>query len=144
MKKVTMKEIRFFGFRRMPIAVLADDEGNEVAFLSPFRNYKFQVSATFEGDRDIGSSKVIGLGNVWSANKSRGEGIGYQSNLTWFDTKKELLKGQAALALLDFERRHDYKVSLGHFGKVKLSNDEEVWVNDFLDYFIEEVAIYLG
>lgn len=143
MKKVTMKEIRFYGFRKMPIGVFVDEEGNEVAFLSPFRNYKFQVSATFDGDRDMGSSKVIGLGNIWSANKSRGDGIGYQSNLTWFDTKKELLKGQAALALLDFER-HDYKVSLGHFGKVKLSNDEEVWVDNDLDYFIEEVAIYLG
>ena len=123
--------------------VTANWEGNEVGFLSPFRNYKFQVSATFEGSRDLGSSKVIGLGNVWHANKSRGDGICYQSNLTWFDTKKELLKGQAALAILDFER-HDYKVSLGHVGKVKLSNDEEVWVDDFLDYFIEEVAIYLG
>lgn len=143
MKKITMKEIRFYGFRKMPIGVFVDEEGNEVAFLSPFRNYKFQVSATFDGDRDMGSSKVIGLGNIWSANKSRGDGIGYQSNLTWFDTKKELLKGQAALALLDFER-HDYKVSLGHFGKVKLSNDEEVWVDNDLDYFIEEVAIYLG
>ena len=143
MKKVTMKEIRFYGIKKMPIGVLIDEDGNEVGFMSPFRNYKFQVSGTFEGDRDIGSSKVVGLGNIWHANKSRGDGIGYQSNLTWFDTKKELLKGQAALALLDFER-HDYKVSLGHFGKVKLSNGEEVWVDNDLDHFIEEVAIYLG
>ena len=143
MKKVTMKEIRFYGVRNMPIGVLTDEEGNEVGFLSPFRNYKFQVSATFEGSRDLGSSKVIGLGNVWHANKSRGDGIGYQSNLTWFDTKKELLKGQAALAILDFER-HDYKVSLGCFGKKVLSNGEEVWVDNDLDWFIEEVAIYLG
>ena len=143
MKKVTMKEIRFYGFRNMPIAVLIDENGNEVGYLSPFRNYKFQVSGTFEGDRDIGSSKVVGLGNIWNANKSRGDGIGYQSNLTWFDTKKELLKGQAALALLDFER-HDYKVSLGSFREIKLSNDETVWVDNDLDWFIEEVAIYLG
>lgn len=143
MKKVTMKEIRFYGFRKMPIGVLVDEDGNEVGYLSPFRNYKFQVSGTFEGDRDIGSSKVVGLGNIWHANKSRGDGIGYQSNLTWFDTKKELLKGQAALALLDFER-HDYKVSLGSFREIKLSNDETVWVDNDLDWFIEEVAIYLG
>ena len=29
MKKVTMKEIRFYGVRNMPIGVLTDEEGNE-------------------------------------------------------------------------------------------------------------------
>lgn len=144
MKKVTMNEIQFTN-SKMPIGILVDKEsGDEIGFLSPFRSYKFQVSGTFDGQWDLGSSKVIGLGNVWHANKSRGDGIGYQSNLTWFETKKELLKGQAALAIMGFEKSRDYQFVSSHFGETKLSNGETVWVNNDLDYFIEEVAIYLG
>lgn len=146
MKKVSIKEIKFYNENiKMPIGILTDENGEEVGYLSPFRNYCFQVSGTFDGQMDLGSSKVIGLGNVWNAKKSRSE-IGYQTNLNWYDTKKELLKGQAALAIMSFENYFggEYKFISSNFGEKKLSNGETVWVNDDLDWFIEEVAIYLG
>ena len=49
------------------IPVLEIRYKNTVGYLSPFRRYRFQVSATADGEKDMGSIRVItGLANLGS------------------------------------------------------------------------------
>jgi hypothetical protein len=128
----------------MPIAVLVNENGDEIGFLSPFRGYSFQVSGDFEGHGDMGSSRVIGLANVLTAELPKQIA---PSNLYWEETKKELLKGQAMLALYNFGKYagvtvDTYTSELS--GNKVLSDGRKVWCNDALDLFIEEVCIYVA
>ena len=136
-------KINFYGTSKMPIIELCIDD-KTVGYLSPFRGYKFQVSGTLEGQRDIGSSQVIGLGNVWNSRRDETNNKLVSSNLSWEETRKELLKGQAMIALFQFQSFKKALIKFAKFGKKTLSNGEEVWVNDDLDYFIKEVAIWLN
>ena len=103
MKKAIISEIRFYQ-DSIPIAVIVDAETQEeVGYLSPFRGYRFQVSQTFDGCGDLGSSDVVGLNKILHCNapKDLGE-FGYNSNLGWEDTCIEFLMGQALVALSKF------------------------------------------
>lgn len=127
----------------MPVATIEYNNGDK-AYLTPFRAYKFQVSRTFEGQCDLGSSQVIGLGNVINGfERSNFTGPAFCSNLDSNETIKELLKGQALIAMVKADRNHE-GIDIGDFEKVILSNGKEVFVNDTLDEFIEEVYIYLA
>lgn len=141
----TATEIRFYKPEsfNMPVMILKNDSGREVGYLAPFRNYAFQVSATFDGCGDLGSSKVIGLQNVI---RSNGGGHG-PSNLNWEETTWELLKGQACIALMQFASRDHAYINLnsaGYFGNQQASNGEKVWCNNLMDLFILEVVHYLN
>jgi hypothetical protein len=51
----------------MPILKLMNADGRSLGYVSPFRGYCFQVSATVNGEGDKGSSTVVGLGNIVKA-----------------------------------------------------------------------------
>ena len=88
----------------IPLAVLVSaNSGETLGYLSPFRGYCFQVSNTVEGEGDLGSSIPIGLGNILHMEKSsEGSAVLKRSSLSWDSVRKELLKGQAALAIMNF------------------------------------------
>ena len=81
-----------------------DGEDNEkiikIGYLHPFRGYRFQVSGAPEGVLDHGSSQVIGLSHCLRATYK--EGYGSNSNLDPQGISQELLRGQAALAVIEF------------------------------------------
>ena len=136
-----ISKIDFYGVSNMPIAVI-DYDDNSKGYLSPFRAYKFQVSGSFEGERDMGSSQVVGLKNIVELKMPNKYGAGYSSNVGNEDFVKEILKGQAMIAMVKASRGES--IHLGQFGQVELSNGEQLFVNDDLDKFIEEVYIYLN
>ena len=141
--KMKISEV-IFGEQKMPVSVLKDEQGEAVGYLTPFRGYSFQVSGSLEGAGDLGSSQVIGLGNILHAKRDKeGSDLLKRSNLGWNSTIKELLKGQAALAILDFIRSEYIYVRSGS-GEYTTSYGEKVWCNDMLDAFIIEVVHYLN
>ena len=81
-----------------PVLVLSN--GEKEIFLSPFRLYKFQVSETLEGSWDLGSSQVVGLGNILSARYNPTEKkMAYYSNLSKVETEKYILSLMAKEAI---------------------------------------------
>lgn len=133
-----------FNDHNMPIATIEYNDGS-VGYLSPFRAYKFQVSKTFDGQYDMGSSEVVGLRNIVEGfdfpNKNSNY-TGYASNVNLIGFVKEMLKGQAMLALMKSNRKGE-PFDMGKFDRVELSNGESVFINNDLDEYIEEVYIYL-
>ena len=101
---ITLSSIRYYkGY--MPIGILTNDDGMEVGYLSPFRGYSFQVSATFEGHSDLGSTQVFGLNNLLDARFGTERNLGYQSNLRMDTVKVYLLKLAAKEAVDIFLQR---------------------------------------
>ena len=98
---ITLSSIRYYkGY--MPIGILTNDDGMEVGYLSPFRGYSFQVSATFEGHSNLGSTQVFGLNNLLDARFGTERNLGYQSNLRMDTVKVYLLKLAAKEAIANF------------------------------------------
>lgn len=98
---IHLSSIRYYkGY--MPIGILTDDAGHEVGYLAPFRGYSFQVSATFEGHSDLGSTQVFGLNNILDARLGTERNIGYQSNLRMDSVKLYMLKLAAKEAVNKF------------------------------------------
>lgn len=141
MNEYAISEINFYN-GEMPIATIIDKiTSKPVGYLGPFRGYKFQISATFEGSRNKGSSKVVGLGNVWTMNMGE-RNIFSLSNCDWVETKLELLKGLAMIAI-DHLCVHDDAVFLNPIHEYTYSNGSKYWALGMLDHFINEVGIYL-
>ena len=80
------------------------DEVLETVYLCPFRAYSFQVCGTASGDWDFGSSVVIGLANC-IVTPNQHCGVGYQSNVDFNGQSKELLSGQASIALINYAHK---------------------------------------
>ena len=98
---ITLSSIRYYkGY--MPIGILTNSKGMEVGYLSPFRGYSFQVSATFEGHSDLGSTQVFGLNNLLDARFGTERNIGYQSNLRMDSVKLYMLELAAKEAVNKF------------------------------------------
>lgn len=98
---ITLSSIRYYkGY--MPIGVLTNEDGDEVGYLAPFRAYSFQVSATFDGHSDLGSTQVFGLNNLLDARFGTERNLGYQSNLKMDTVKVYLLKLAAKEAIANF------------------------------------------
>lgn len=111
MNKVEYLEIENIGKTRIPVlyVVIKDCDTKEIVkkgWLSPFRAYSFQVSGSPDGVGDCGASKVIGLKHCiyFSSNDS---GIGFQSNYDAKGIGKQLLLGQALIALLKWADHSD-------------------------------------
>ncbi len=87
----------------IPVLELVSD-GNTVGWLSPFRGYRFQVSATKEGEHDLGATEVIGLKHVVEVeyNTTSEKRYGYQSNVGSEEIQDELLAGLASIAIAKF------------------------------------------
>lgn len=79
--------------------VIKDDNDQVIneGWLAPFRAYCFQVSGTPTGQGDKGSSFVIGLKHCIDINTDNRPG--YQSNCGLEGISKELLLGQALIAI---------------------------------------------
>ena len=108
-------EISSYDFKRgetqyhMPIlkvACVTNDEKEEeviTGYLSPFRGYRFQVSATHDGITDLGASDVVGLANL----KITSLGVetptaSTSSNCGLVGITKNILSGLMLDALTDF------------------------------------------
>ncbi len=98
------KGITFSG--EMPILVLTN--GERKLYLSPFRGYKFQVSNSIEGDWDLGSSRVVGLGNIISSSYDK-KGDVYASNLTKEGIEKYIFELMAKEAIEEAMKYPDIK-----------------------------------
>lgn len=147
----------------MPILTLVcvDKAGNEVitGFLSPFRGYSFQVSASFEGQVDLGASQVVGLANIkvndWGdANKTKTAAT--SSNCSLDGITKELMKGLMLDAITDFTEyphdvnrwavRHGYELNettidaVNGFKALKRSDIFKEYVDQVFDYLWNENA----
>ena len=80
-----------------------------VGYLSPFRGYRFQVSGTFDGEGDYGSSEVVGLKNAILKNTGTSDdSLYYRSNCKAHDTSIEMLLGLATIAVAKFCRNINY------------------------------------
>jgi len=77
-----------------------DPESYE-GYLTPFRCYRFQVSKDVHGSGDYGSSAVIGLKHIMTI-RSGEKGPGWQSSCNLEETCKELLLGQAMIAIANW------------------------------------------
>lgn len=93
----------------MPIlnvaCVTMDEREAEIisGFLSPFRGYKFQVSATYDGQNDLGSSDVVGLANLRILSKGKDTPTASTvSNCSIEGINKIILSGLMLDALTDF------------------------------------------
>lgn len=113
--KLKAIEISNYDFKRgdnqyhMPIlkiaCVLDNEEQSEIitGYLSPFRGYRFQVSATHDGNMDLGSSSVVGLANLKIDNWGRETPTALTaSNCSLIGITKEILKGLMSNAIIDF------------------------------------------
>lgn len=113
--KLKAVEITTYDFNRgekqyhMPILKLAgvtnDDAAAEVfvGYLSPFRGYRFQVSATHDGQVDLGSSDVVGLANLKITSWGNGTATAVTaSNCNLVGITKNLLQGLMLDAITDF------------------------------------------
>ena len=122
----------------MPILTLvcADKDDNEIVtgYLSPFRGYSFQVSASFTGSVDLGASQVVGLANIkvdhWGEKTATAV---TNSNCSLTSITKELLKGLMLDAITDFaEYPHEYhRWAIGD--DVEIADDEELIITGFKD-----------
>lgn len=75
-----------------------------VGYLAPFRGYRFQVSGTFDGEDDYGSSEVVGLKNaILKSTGTSDDSLHYAH-----DTSIEMLLGLATIALAKFCRNRNY------------------------------------
>lgn len=107
--KFEISEIRYYctGAFKMPIGVLktADEKKQVVGYLSPFRNYAFQVSDTFKGEGDRGSTPVMGLLNIIGAVPPAEH---QACNLTWPETIQYMMKSLATMACIERQARQLY------------------------------------
>lgn len=108
-------EITSYDFKRgekeyhMPILKVAcvteDEREAEIitGYLSPFRGYRFQVSATHDGQVDLGACDVVGLANLkinsWGQKTDTAD---TSSNCTLVGITKNVLLGLMVDALTDF------------------------------------------
>lgn len=116
---------------RMPILVLTNSEKN--IYLSPFRGYKFQVSNSFDGDWDLGSSRVVGLGNIISETLRMKGGV-YSSNLSKVNTEKYIFELMAKEAIEEAMRHPEIKGTIDRaLFKEYTSSGQNKLFREFID-----------
>ena len=105
--RATFGELRMYE-NFMPVLEIKVN-GKVVGYLAPFRGYRFQVSGTFDGDGDYGSSEVVGLKNaILKSTGTSNNSLYYRSNCNAHDTSIEMLLGLATIALAKFCRNRNY------------------------------------
>ena len=126
---ITLGEIVYSDSNNMPQLEVVF--GKVVGYLTPFRHYCFQVSATIDGDGDMGSSPIVRLDEV----------VNYLED----GTDKAVLKGLAMLALSRVARGFKTYVDLGGLMKIPAEDEEseDKWYNDKLEAYIDKAYTYL-
>ena len=112
---------------RLEVMIIDDEEDRVISkgWLSPFRNYCFQVSLTEDGVGDAGSSEVIGLRRlIYSRLEKPSHLSGCQSNVDAEGTMYELLRGQIYIALVNFCSDEEVNMFLGW--------DKTILLRDFI------------
>lgn len=99
---IRLGEISYEGYSRIPtMEIFVESPSNEkklIGYLTPFRGYRFQISATREGAMDLGSSPVIAF---------------FKDCLPTFH-EEDWIKGQIILSLLNFNNnRYGHQASDG-------------------------------
>lgn len=154
-----ISEIRFYntGAFKMPIATLKtlDEKKRTVGYLSPFRNYCFQVSGSFSGECDMGSTPVMGLLNVINAQPPKSH---QACNLDWPETIQYMMKSLATMACIERATRQLYRdddvdgfVDLKYVDRradadhATLSDGRKAksWFPTMMDIFVLETLRYL-
>lgn len=105
--RATFGELRIYENFMPVLEIKVNDK--VVGYLAPFRGYRFQVSGTFDGEGDYGSSEVVGLKNAILKNTGTSDDSWYyRSNCNTHDTSIEMLLGLATIALAKFCRNRNY------------------------------------
>ena len=105
--RATFGELRMYENFMPVLEIKVNDK--VVGYLSPFRGYRFQVSGTFDGEGDYGSSEVIGLKNaILKSTGTSDDSLYYRSNCNAHDTSIEMLLGLATIAVAKFCRNRNY------------------------------------
>ena len=102
MKKILFGEVKKSGMPAIQVIVETDGVKDVTGELRLFRGYSFQVTDS-DGFGDLGCSKVIGFANIKYEKVNTGNSWS-ASNLSEKGAMKELLKGQALLAIVDHLR----------------------------------------
>ena len=105
--RATFGELRMYENFMPVLEIKVNDK--VVGYLAPFRGYRFQVSGTFDGEGDYGSSEVVGLKNaILKSTGTSDESLYYRSNCNTHDTSIEMLLGLATIAVAKFCRNRNY------------------------------------
>ena len=105
--RATSGELRMYENFMPVLEIKVNDK--VVGYLSPVRGYRFQVSGTFDGEGDYGSSEVVGLKNaILKSTGTSDNSLYYRSNCNAHDTSIEMLLGLATIALAKFCRNRNY------------------------------------
>ena len=78
------------------IEIINKETGKILGYLSAFRDYKFQVSGTWDGESDLGSTPVFGLETFKSVRQAGRSNLGNDS------TKKFIIEACAKVAIMNF------------------------------------------
>lgn len=99
--KLDVGEFYMYADKIPCVEIINKETGKAVGYLSAFRDYKFQVSGTWEGESDQGSTPVFGLQTFRTV---RQEG---RSNLNNVETKKFIIEACAKVAIMNFTNRRN-------------------------------------
>ncbi len=130
-------------------------------WMSPFRGYKFQVSASIDGHTDCGSTEVVGLSNILTAfedyTKEQTNKSSFTSNVSYEDylgthshIATQIYDAMIRSCLMKFtkypmvigERYDGYKLNLID-NKTMNYTDGGISFLDPLGYFAEIVSVYM-
>lgn len=119
-------------------------------WLTPFRGYKFQVSATINGEDDLGSTLVVGLGNIIEAmnaypgNPTSKSSI-YASNYKMPDITHQIFDAMAKSAIMEFQMNANWRLRGSREPSTPymcLSYDDDRNLSIFIRLCIEYVINY--
>jgi hypothetical protein len=121
MNKVTIGKL-LQSEKGMPMleVCLSDDKWTGIAYLSPFRGYRFQISETFDGQGDLASTPVLGLANIILATEnyvrldSNSSIYAFNSSYQEGSAAKDIFTAMAIQCIADLASRHDAVANLDY------------------------------
>lgn len=117
---------------------LPEDKDYKTFYLSPFRGYKFQISATKDGSWDIASSEVVGLGNMMKLKQEvNADPNVLKSSLFMSNLGSQIIKYQYGLLINDALMNLGYRYNLSC--NDLMSPDMEEAISDYIDKVIEYI-----
>lgn len=117
-------------------------------WLTPFRGYAFQVSGTINGEGDLGSTPVVGLGNIinafatYTGNPGSRSSI-YASNFKLSDLPRPIFAAMAKAAIMEFHMNANWQIRASTEPRspyMKFSYGDEQNLNIFVRLCVECIA----
>lgn len=115
-------------------------------WLMPFRGYCFQVSGTINGENNLGSTPVVGLGNIVNAKYDGEHGSNssiFASNFRLADLARPIFDSMAKAAIMDFHMNAEWRILCSEKPTVpymKFSFDDEKALSMFTRLCVEYVT----